>query len=174
MGRNVEIKAHARNFERQRLLADGLATAPAEHLIQEDTFFNAGLGRLKLRQTAGRSAELIHYDRPDAPWPRESLYTFYCTDLPDPLKEVLTKALGVRAVVRKRRTLYLIGQTRVHLDQVEGLGEFIELEVILDSGQDIQYGTVVAEDLMLKLGITKQDLVANAYVDLLLKGAVHD
>lgn len=174
MGRNVEIKARANNFEKQRLLAEALATSPGEDLIQEDTFFNAGRGRLKLRQIAGRSAELIHYDRPDALGPKQSNYSFYRTDRPEPLKEVLTGALGVRAVVRKRRTLYLIGQTRVHLDRVEELGEFIELEVILDPGEDIQHGTAVAEDLMLKLGIAKQDLVANAYVDLLLKGAVHD
>jgi adenylate cyclase class IV len=174
MGRNVEIKARATNFEKQRLAAEGLATAPGESLVQEDTFFDVTRGRLKLRQIAGRPSELIHYDRTDSPGPKESVYCFYHTDRPDPLKEVLNRALGVRAVVRKKRTVYLIGQTRVHLDQVDGLGEFIELEVVLEPGQDIQWGTAVAEELMLKLGIKKQDLVANAYADLLLKGAVHE
>jgi predicted adenylyl cyclase CyaB len=174
MGRNVEIKARATDFEGQRLAAERLATAPGETLIQEDTFFNAAHGRLKLRQITGRASELIHYNRSDLSGPKESVYSFYHTDRPDPLNEVLTCALGVRTVVRKKRTVYLIGQTRVHLDQVDGLGEFIELEVVLDPGQDVQSGTAVAEELMLKLGIRKQDLVANAYADLLLKGAVHE
>jgi len=80
----------------------------------------------------------------------------------------------MRAVVRKRRNVYFFGQTRIHLDQVDGLGAFIEIEVVLDPGQDIQYGTAVAEDLMSKLGIEKEDLVAGAYVDLLEQGAKHD
>src|SRR3989442_11609321 len=89
------------------------------------------------------------------------------TKEPVALKAVLTKALGIRAVVRKKRTVYFCEQTRIHLDQVEGLGAFIELEVVLDTGQDIQYGTAVAQGLMSKLEIEKDDLVASAYVDLI-------
>ena len=84
------------------------------------------------------------------------------------LRQVLAKALGIRAVVRKRRAVYFVGQTRIHLDRVEGLGVFIELEVVLDSDQDIRHGAAVVEDLMLKLEIEKEDLVPAAYVDLLI------
>src|SRR4051812_45132948 len=141
MGRNVEIKARARDFERQRSVAEQLAGAPGEDLVQEDTFFNVPSGRLKLRQVQGRPGELIHYARPDTAGPKESQYLFYPTDRPEELKPVLANALGVSGIVRKKRTLYLIGQTRVHIDRVEGLGEFVELEVILDPGQDVHYGT---------------------------------
>jgi predicted adenylyl cyclase CyaB len=167
MGRNVEIKARARDFERQKTRAEALAAGTAEHLVQEDTFFNVPVGRLKLRKLEDGTAELIQYDRNDSPGPKESRYVFFRTRDPEGLKEVLAKALGIRAIVRKKRTVYFFGQTRIHLDQVEGLGAFIELEVVLGPGQDFQYGTAVAEDLMSKLEIEKGDLVAAAYVDLL-------
>lgn len=167
MGRNVEIKAWARDFERQRLRAEALASGSAEHLVQDDTFFNVPAGRLKLRELGDGSAELIQYDRDDSPGPKESRYVVFRTTDPGGLKEVLTRALGIRAVVRKRRTVYFFGKTRIHLDQVEGLGSFIELEAVLDAGQDIQYGNAVAAELMLKLEIEKEDLVAGAYVDLI-------
>ena len=86
---------------------------------------------------------------------------------PRGLKEVLGHALGIRAILRKTRTVYFCGQTRIHLDRVEGLGAFIELEVVLEPGQNTQYGTGVAEGLMSQLDIQKEDLVAAAYVDLL-------
>jgi len=167
VGRNVEIKARARNFERQCRMALELAQVPPEHLIQEDTFFHVPDGRLKLREINDYSAELIYYERTDSPGPKESRYTVYPADNPEELKQVLAKALGIRAVVRKNRTVSLVGQTRVHLDQVDGLGQFIELEVVLEAGQDIEYGSAVAEGLMSRLGIEKRDLVAAAYVDLL-------
>ncbi len=167
MGRNVEIKAWARDFERQRLRAEALASGSAEHLVQDDTFFNVPAGRLKLRELGDGSAELIQYDRDDSPGPKESRYVVFRTTDPRGLKEVLTRALGIRAVVRKRRTVYFFGKTRIHLDQVEGLGSFIELEAVLDAGQDIQYGNAVAAEMMLKLEIEKEDLVAGAYVDLI-------
>jgi predicted adenylyl cyclase CyaB len=167
---NVEIKARARDFERQRLRAEALNSGSAEHLVQEDTFFNVPAGRLKLRKLGDGSAELIQYDRDDSLGPKESRYVVFRTADPGGLKEVLARALGIRAVVRKRRTVYFFDKTRIHLDQVEGLGSFIELEVVLGPGQDTQYGSVVAEDLMVKLEIEKEDLVAGAYVDLANSG----
>jgi predicted adenylyl cyclase CyaB len=174
MGRNIEIKAKSRNFERQTERAKSLSTARPEHLVQEDTFFVIPAGRLKLRKLGDGSGELIQYDREDSAGPKESRYTVLRTRDPEGLKAVLAKALGVRAVVRKKRTVYFSGQTRIHLDQVAGLGEFIELEVVLEPDQDIQYGTSMAEDLMAKLEIAKGDLVTGAYIDLLNQGAEHD
>ena len=120
MGRNVEIKARSRDFQKQRLQAEALSTEPAQHLIQEDTFFNISAGRLKLRIFENGSGELIQYDRDDSPGPKESRYVFFRTKEPEALKTVLTKALGIRAVVRKKRTVYFCQQTRIHLDQVDG------------------------------------------------------
>jgi predicted adenylyl cyclase CyaB len=89
------------------------------------------------------------------------------TSEPSAIKAALTAALGVRGVIRKRRTLYLVGQTRVHLDEVEGLGEFMELEVVLRPEQSNAEGQDIAQDLMTRLGVRKEDLVEGAYMDIL-------
>lgn len=83
------------------------------------------------------------------------------------LKETLAKSLGIHAVVRKKRSAHFYGQTRIHFDQVEGLGNFIELEVVLQPEQDIAHGAAIAEELMSRLNIEKEDLIPVAYVDLL-------
>lgn len=84
------------------------------------------------------------------------------------LEQVLRSALGVLGKVRKTRQLFLAGQTRIHLDRVEGLGEFLELEVVLRPGQSAAGGSEIARDLLDRLGIRKEDLISRAYVDLLL------
>ena len=167
MPRNVEIKAHARDFDNQVRLAEKLEDRGIEHLLQEDTFFNAPTGRLKLRVFGDGSGELIQYERVDSAGAAESRYLRYPTDDPATLKEALTNALGIRGVVRKKRTVYLSGKTRIHMDQVDGLGSFIELEVVLDPDQDPADGVRVADELMSKLGIKNADLVKTAYIDLL-------
>ncbi len=166
MPRNVEIKARARDFANQVLLAEGLENRGVEHLVQEDTFFNVPSGRLKLRVFEDGSGELIQYERVDSAGPAESRYLRYSTDDPGTLKETLTNALGVRGVVRKKRTVYLAGKTRIHMDQVEGLGSFIELEVVLHPDENPADGAVVADALMSNLRIEKSDLVETAYIDL--------
>jgi len=86
------------------------------------------------------------------------------------LHTVLAAALGVRGRVRKRRWLYLVGQTRVHLDEVEGLGRFVELEYVLRPGEAREDGFRVVADLQAQLGIEEQDLLDTAYLDLLARG----
>ena len=173
-GRNVEIKARARDFETQMQHAARLAGGSVSHLLQEDIFFSVPVGRLKLRKFEDGSAELIPYERNNSSEPRQSEYLFFRTNDAEGLQKVLAEALGVRGIVRKRRAVYLVGQTRIHLDRVEGLGSFVELEVVLDAGQDVQYGIAVVEDLMLKLDIQKEDVVPTAYVDLINSGAEHE
>jgi predicted adenylyl cyclase CyaB len=87
---------------------------------------------------------------------------------PAGLQEVPTAACGTRGVVRKRRRVFFVGATRVHLDRVEGLGEFVELEVALCPGQSANDGRAPAQQLMARLGISPDRLVDRAYVDLLL------
>ncbi len=82
---------------------------------------------------------------------------------------MLELAYGIRGVVRKTRYLYLAGQTRIHLDDVEGLGRFMELEVVLEEGQSDAEGQKIAEDLMSALGVERDDLIDGAYMDLLEK-----
>jgi len=89
------------------------------------------------------------------------------TDDPDGLKKVLQEALGIDGIVRKKRHLFLVGQTRIHLDEVEGLGSFLELEVVLQNGQKPEEGMAIAAGLMKKLGVKREDLIARAYIDLI-------
>jgi predicted adenylyl cyclase CyaB len=89
------------------------------------------------------------------------------TSSPSALKDALAAALGVRGIVRKTRSLYLVGQTRLHVDEVEGLGQFMELEVVLRPEQNDAEGQAIADDLMVKLGVAESDLLEGAYMDLL-------
>jgi predicted adenylyl cyclase CyaB len=164
---NVEIKARVQDWETLRQRVDALAGPPNALLCQEDTFFRTPQGRLKLRILAPDHGQLIYYERPDRAGPKTSHYILADTTEPHALGQVLSEALGVRGVVRKQRWLYWVGHTRVHLDQVEGLGDFVELEVVLQPGQGDDDGLAVARDLMAKLGIQEEDLVQGAYMDLL-------
>jgi adenylate cyclase class IV len=168
MKRNVEIKAKVAGLAAVRQVVEGLADSGPMEIEQEDTFFASPRGWLKLRRFVGCSqAELIYYERPESSGPKESRYIVHPTADPDGLGEVLAAALDIRGAVRKRRTVYLVGQTRVHLDQVEGLGEFVELEVVLQPERDLAEGEVVARELMAKLGISASQLIDRAYIDLL-------
>ncbi|MFO7655261.1 MAG: class IV adenylate cyclase [Candidatus Krumholzibacteriia bacterium] len=167
MPSNVEIKARVADPALVAARAEALADGPAVVLEQCDTFFRTARGRLKLRELGDGRAELIDYDRPDAPGPRTSVYRVLPVDDAGLLRSILGRHLPLRGVVRKRRRLFMAGQTRIHLDAVEGLGEFIELEVVLRPDQSPDEGCTVAEDLMARLGVGPSDLVAQAYVDLL-------
>jgi predicted adenylyl cyclase CyaB len=168
MKRNVEIKAKVADLEAVRRMVEGLADSGPMELEQEDTFFACPRGRLKLRRFDGcAEAELIYYERPESSGPKESRYVVHPTADPEGLREVLAAAFDIRGVVRKRRAVYLIGQARVHLDQVEGLGEFVELEVVLGPEQNSSEGVIIAHELMGKLGISSDQLIDRAYIDLL-------
>jgi predicted adenylyl cyclase CyaB len=167
MPSNIEIKACVRDFPALQARAAALSGGPPQVIPQEDTFFNVPHGRLKLRQLAPDFAQLVYYERPDQDGPKRSNYLLAPTSQPKTLKTALAAALGVRGVVRKTRHLYLVDQTRIHLDEVEGLGQFMELEVVLQPGQSDADGQAIAEDLMQKLGIRSEDLLEGAYMDLL-------
>lgn len=167
MPTNIEIKARVRDSLDLQARAAVLSDTPVEVIPQEDTFFCVPKGRLKLRQLAPDRAQLVYYERPDQDGPKRSEYYIFETSDPQNLKTTLTLALGVRGVVRKTRFLYLVGQTRIHLDDVEGLGQFMELEVVLRDGQTDAEGQAIARDLMTRLGIREEDLLEGAYMDLL-------
>lgn len=168
MPSNIEIKAYARNFEHIRSRAEKLSDTPVMVIPQEDTFFNTPRGRLKLRILADH-AQLIYYTRPDQDGPKRSDYHITSSNDPENLKRVLELAYGIRGVVQKTRYLYLVGQTRIHLDDVHGLGQFMELEVVMQEGQSDAEGREIAEALMSALGVEGSDLIDGAYMDLLEK-----
>src|SRR5713101_6441952 len=144
MASNVEIKARVTDAATMRPRLESLGTSAPEELVQVDTFYNVPTGRLKLREFANGTGELIYYERPDAVGPNVSSYFRAPSSDPASLRDVLARSLGVRATVRKRRDVFLIGQTRIHLDEVEGLGSFIEFEVVLCDGQSVADGERVA------------------------------
>jgi predicted adenylyl cyclase CyaB len=164
---NIEIKARARDFDDIRRRAESLSSAPMETIPQEDIFFHTPRGRLKLRVLSEDRAQLIYYTRPDQEGPKRSDYHIFHTSDPANLQRVLELAYGIRGVIRKTRYLYLVGQTRVHLDDVEGLGQFMELEIVMREGQSDQEGQTIAQDLMASLGVERSDLLEGAYMDLL-------
>jgi predicted adenylyl cyclase CyaB len=167
MPRNIEIKARLADPDSMQQLVADLATDGPMLLTQADIFYHTKAGRLKLRRIGDEEAELIWYERPDTEEACESRYTRCPIPEPGTLHSILSATLGVAGTVRKQRTLFHIGQTRVHLDEVEELGNFIELEVVLGGDQNATDGKSIAESLMEQLGIRQDDLVACAYVDLL-------
>jgi predicted adenylyl cyclase CyaB len=166
---NIEIKARAVDRDALRRCIERLASKPVAELHQEDTFFGVPHGRLKLRVFDSTHAELIRYDRPDLSGPKTSRYTIAPTSDPASMMAILTSLFTPIGVVRKQRTLYMVGQTRIHLDSVEGLGDFLELEVVMREDQPAAEGEAIARELMHALEIREEDLVEGAYLDLLLR-----
>lgn len=146
-----------------------------ETLIQIDTYFPVPCGRLKLREieSAGQlSAELIQYDRPDIAGARTSIYQR--VDVTPALKPVLTAALGELVTVRKRRTVAIWQSTRIHLDGVEGLGQFIELETVLDDAKGhAERGQAEYDDVVKWLGLAGSEPIPGSYSDLLIEKGQH-
>jgi len=166
MARNIEIKARIASVEAVLARATSIADGAPVVIDQDDTFFAVAHGRLKLRRFADGSAELIQYHRDDSADAKASDYVRVPVADADALAEALTRACGPRGRVRKRRLLLMAGQTRMHLDRVDGLGDFLELEVVLRDGQSDADGTAIAERLMTALAIAPEDRLAGAYLDL--------
>ena len=169
-GCNVEIKARVRKPERMESIAAEIADSGPVNIEQEDIFFNCSRGRLKLRKFSDKEGELIYYDRDDKAQATECNYSIIRISEPSLIEEMLGKALGICGIVRKRRTLYLLGQTRIHFDDVSGLGKFVELEVVLSPGQTVSEGRDIAESVMQQLGISEDELIDTAYIDMVPKG----
>src|SRR5688572_18317134 len=167
MPSNIEIKARVRDFDEIRQRAERLSDTDVQIIRQEDTFFNTEKGRLKLRVLATDRAQLIYYLRSDQEGPKRSDYHIFETPDPENLRRVLELAYGVRGMVKKTRYLYIVGQTRIHLDDVNGLGQFMELEVVLQERQSNAEGEEIAERLMSSLGVERSHLIESAYMDML-------
>jgi homotetrameric cytidine deaminase len=164
--RNVEIKA--RDADPARTLERALALGAYDDgiLVQRDTYFGRARGRLKLREHEGGHAQLIAYERPDSEDARTSAYRLVDVADPQALREALDAALGTRVVVDKRRHLLLYENVRIHLDEVEGLGAFVELEAVADAESDLAREHEVVARLREELALGEP--VAASYSDLLL------
>jgi predicted adenylyl cyclase CyaB len=171
MPENIEIKARVRDWESLKKKAEEICGTPAEVLQQEDTFFEVKQNRLKLRVFSDHQAELIYYRKEDIPGPKRSDYQIVPIKHPAKVKAMLSQALGIRGTVIKSRTVFKKENVRIHLDEVEGLGRFVEIEVVLGSNHDRLHGEKSATQFMEKLGITETDLLEKSYIDMLEKSS---
>ena len=166
---NVEIKATCRNADavRRTLRARGADFRGTDH--QVDTYFRTPRGRLKLREGEIEN-HLIHYRRPDEPGPRRADVLLLATEPGSPIKQVLARALGVLVVVDKRREIYFIDNVKFHVDEVAGLGSFVEIEAQSRPGERTERQLLAqCEQYLALLGIAPDDCVGASYSDLLLE-----
>jgi predicted adenylyl cyclase CyaB len=168
--RNIEIKAKVNDpktfIEKVNTFAKKIGV-----LNQVDYFFDIPKerGRLKLRiENNAKNGTLVFYKRQDKPGPKLSNYKLFKIDNPISLIDTLELAIGIKGKVRKSRTLYMFGQTRIHFDQVYDLEKtFMELEVVLEESQTVEDGQKIAKDIKDKLDIKESDLVSCAYFDMI-------
>ena len=168
---NVELKARDRDPDATAARCAALGASEEGVLLQRDTYFAARRGRLKLREQGEDGSELIAYRRPDAFEPTESAYVRAPTSSPEELAEALDAALGTIVVVSKRRRLFTWEGVRIHLDEVEGLGTFVEFEAVLAPGAgegELGAAHEKLARLRAELGIEDDALVSRGYADLLL------
>jgi predicted adenylyl cyclase CyaB len=161
--RNIEIKARLADWDAARAVAAGIATKQLGTQHQVDTYFHCRHGRLKLRQIDRLRAELVWYARPDQEGPKPSEYQIAPLAHPETLKAVLAAACGICAVVEKRREIFLYHDVRIHLDDVAGLGRFIEFEAVLGPALDEAAGRAMLDSLMAHFAISPTELLANSY-----------
>jgi predicted adenylyl cyclase CyaB len=167
MPRNVEVKAYIESVDLLARKIAAIADKGPIEIDQDDTFFYCDAGKLKLRALSPEEGELIFYRRADQHGPKESYYLRSLTSTPETLRELLTQAYGEAARVKKHRTLFLVGRTRLHLDTVKFLGHFLEIEVVLKESEPVEIGIGEARSVMATLGIDPSQLIAGSYVDLL-------
>ncbi|MDP2638691.1 MAG: class IV adenylate cyclase [Candidatus Azambacteria bacterium] len=166
---NIEIKAKSNNQDeiREILKSKNADFKGVDHQI--DTYFKVNNGRLKLREGKIEN-HLIHYQRENKEGPKQSDVTLFKSDPKSSLKEILTKALGILVVVDKQREIYFIDNVKFHIDIVEDLGTFVEIEAIDNDG-------TIGKDKLLEqcqffldlFKISQEDLISVSYSDLLLQ-----
>ncbi len=168
---NIEIKAQCTDLTAiQTILQQHDADFVGED-HQVDTYFDVDGGRLKLREGTIEQS-LIHYHRPDQAGPKPSTVTRYEPEAPAELKGVLEEALGVWAVVDKRREIYFIDNVKFHLDRVKDLGTFVEIEAIGHDGEaNPDELHAQCQHYMALFGLSSDALIADSYSDLLNRQA---
>ncbi|MHC4452989.1 MAG: class IV adenylate cyclase [Planctomycetota bacterium] len=160
MRSNLEIKARCREPDRAR----ALATETVGVDRQVDTYFKTNRGRLKLRESSLCGGQLVPYFRPDDDGPRRSNFQLLAVDDPAGLKSMLTEMLGVHRVVSKTREILLHKNVRIHIDEVDGLGSFVELEAVFDgTPEEERRQHELVRWMMAEMGVTDADLIAGSY-----------
>jgi adenylate cyclase, class 2 len=175
MPENLEWKARLPDWDAALRAAQRVATASPEQQQQIDTYYRVTQGRLKLRQiqtATGESAELIFYERSDEPDTKSSHYTRQTLTDATSWLNLLEAALGAWAVVSKQRTIYWHENVRIHLDQVTGLGNFLEFEAVLTHDSERAASEKRVQQLIEAFGLTEPQGIAGSYSDFIAEQAV--
>ncbi len=166
---NIEIKAKHENitFVRNYLKEQKADFKGIDHQI--DTYFQSSNGRLKLRE-GNIENHLIFYERNNQAGPKQSDVILFDNTPGSSLKEILTKSIGTKVIVDKKREIYFIENVKFHVDEVKGLGNFIEIEAIADNG-NISREKLLEQCnyYMEQLQIKSENLLTNSYSDMLLE-----
>ncbi len=168
---NVEAKFKLANLVHAREVAARLGFEASGILSQRDTFFQVAHGKLKLREEAA-GAWLIHYRRRREGGLELSDYEIVPVPEPARTRSMLASALGIMAEVRKERTLLMRGNIRLHLDRVEGLGDFGEIEAVLESGEISESNRDAVREILSALDINERDLIGVSYFEMMLKKSI--
>ncbi len=164
---NLERKSRDADLDSARRSLDGMGARREGTQEQSDLYYHCPTGRLKLRRIDDTHAELIWYDRPDEEGLRTSTYRRVPVADAGALHAALSSGLGVRGEVRKRREVWHWHNVRVHLDDVSGLGRFIEFEAVIDEVSDEAISLVRLEAIGRALGLEGVNDVSGSYADLM-------
>ncbi len=167
---NIEIKAKCFHPEKVEafLLGEGARYVGLDH--QKDSYFNVPEGRLKLRQ-GNIEQSLIFYNRPDQEGPKQSDFCLSKVTDGTAMEEVLSKALGVKVVVAKKRKIFFIDNVKFHLDEVPGLGSFVEIEAgnLTDPSKTVEDLKKQCDFYMEAFMVSEKELIHHSYSDMLLE-----
>ena len=163
---NIEIKAHCPDLANATEIAKHVATKHLGMDHQIDTYFRTPNGRLKLRESSLSGAMLIPYIRSNISGPKKSDYALLRTDDPALSKRLLSEILGIETIVEKHRDIYLAGNVRIHLDNVKGLGTFMEFEAVYQNMDDESTEHKKVHELIKTFGLQEADLIQGSYREL--------
>jgi adenylate cyclase, class 2 len=169
--RNIELKAADPDPSASLEVCRALGAEDRGVIEQRDTYFDVAHGGLKLREEQPGSPHLIQFERASEPQQRESRYRIIEVSDGTALRTALAATIGIRGVVAKRRHLLLWQSVRIHLDEVEQLGRFIELEAVAPPDSDLAHEHRLIAELRDALGITDERLVALGYAAQLLRAS---
>jgi len=175
--RNLELKSRYHNVEKLRNLAREIGAEYQKTMRQTDTYFavkdrfasplrSEPKGRLKLRETDGEPAQLVYYEREDKQASSHSNYLICEISNPVDFKKVMIAAFGLKVEVIKSRELWMFRSTRIHIDEVNGLGHFVELETVIDKQTDKE-AQKEHQFVKEKLEIDDAKLIAFSYGDMI-------
>jgi adenylate cyclase class IV len=171
--RNIECKATDPDPSASLAVCRALSAQGHGDIRQRDTYFAVAHGGLKLREETPGRPHLIQFERANEPEQRESRYRIVEINDPEALRLALTAAIGTTVVVCKTRRLFLWRQVRIHLDTVQSLGSFIELEAVATPDSDLSQEHALVQTLRERLQITDERLIASGYAEQLRSLRAH-